>query len=129
MTENTDNTANVSANTDNSGQANQSAESTNQDAGVSRLKALEKQVARFDELEKTNKTLEQQSKTAQAERLRWESSYRSLQASTTSSLQDAARLRQQAAEQARILDELSANRQELTQVREGLTFLASKVVD
>ena len=129
MPESTDNTADAKATTDNTGQAVQNAGNQNQDAEVLRLRDLESQVAKFAEIEKTNKALDQQLRAAQAEALRWSTSYRSLQANTTSSLQEAARLRQATAEQAKVLDELTASRQELAQMREGLSFLASKMGD
>ena len=126
----TDNTGTAQANTDNSGQANdQGAGNKNQDAEVSRLRDLETQIANFAELEKTNKSLAQQLAAAQSESARMTASYRSLQASTTSSLQEAARIRQQAAEQSKVLEELTASRGELAQMREGLSFLASKMGD
>lgn len=130
MSDNTDNTGTGTSNTDNAGQVNgQGTGNTNQDAEVSRLRDLETQIAKFAELERTNKSLEQQLVAAQSETARMTASYRSLQANTTSSLQEAARIRQQAAEQSKILEELSASKNELAQMREGLSFLASKMGD
>lgn len=127
--EGTDNTADNATNTADAGQGAASAGTGNQDAEVTRLRDLETKIAKFAELESKNQSLEQQLRTQQAEALRWSTSYRSLQASTTSSLQEAARQRQQAAEQARVIQELTASRQEIAQMRDGISFLASKMGD
>lgn len=125
----TENTANDSQSTAQTGNGNSGSENTSQDKTVERLRELEGQVAKFAELEAQSKKFEDQLKSAQAQAVRWESSYRSLQANTTASLQEASRIRQQLSEREKLQEQLAATRSDLAQMREGLNFLASKVVD
>lgn len=129
MADNTDTTAAKTDTTDNSGQSDAAAETTNQDPTIARLQEYEQKLTHFSNLERERQELEQTAKAAQAEALRWQSSYRSLQSSTTASLQEAARTRQEQTAQQRIHDELAQARAEMSQVREGLAFLATRMGD
>lgn len=129
MPEATENTASDNQSTAQPGNGNSGSENTAQDKTVERLRDLESQVAKFAELEANSKKLEEQVKAAQTEAARWQSSYRSFQANTTAALQEASRVRQQLSEREKLQDQLTATRADLLQMKEGLTFLASKMVD
>lgn len=102
----------------------------NQDSEVTKkLAEYETRIQQLAQIEKRTKELEDQHKTAQAEALRWQSSYKGLQRQTTQAMQQAAedkrRLVDLERERVQYLQSLSS----IEDVRQSVSALASKMLD